>query len=658
MASKTVSKQLKFFSPILEELHAGGDYSGVRRNLIRGKYFDNPPVDNIGDQIDVQDFIEKYTSAYLGSKISTPTDKMQQKSNMGGKVKGYAEGASVAERASPITTQIKKQAGVTPDVSPELLEGTKQTYAPQAVQTEELLTETAMPSATAPKQVTPTTQTATTVTAPTAPTVPSVTSYTGIDTPDITAATGTLSADAQITPPTGTVDSNALVTAQQGSEAAAIAQTRSIQTGEVIDAATLSDTGVNQVAQATAAQTSTPTTTVKAQLENLQSLFADGAVPDFAKGVVATVNNILSARGLGASSIAGQAITAALMDKLVPIAIADTEMQNKLDLSNLSNSQQAAVVNAQLRATIQGQELTNEQQERVMNTARLSEINNMNLSNQQTVALENSRMMQNMKLSNLNNSQQSAVQNAATYATMDARNLDSRVQSAVNNAKSFLNVDLANLTNEQQAQTLNQQHRVQQLFTQEAAENATRQFNAKSQMQVNQFYDEVGRQVSQSNAQRADAMGQFNIEQGTAVEKFNTELQDFRDRFNATQKAVIDQSNTVWRRSINTANNANDNRVAQLNAQNLLAITQGSQNALWQRYRDEAQWALTSTENTLSRAHAAAVAGMNQDFQREMYKDKSKDYVAAQLGEFAFDVIGSVVLGKVLGEDETEETPA
>ena len=51
---------------------------------------------------------------------------------------------------------------------------------------------------------------------------------------------------------------------------------------------------------------------------------------------------------------------------------------------------------------------------------------------------------------------------------------------------------------------------------------------------------------------------------------------------------------------------------------------------MWQRYRDEAQWALTSVENTLSRAHAAAVAGMNQDFQREMYKDKYKDYVAAQ----------------------------
>jgi hypothetical protein len=263
-------------------------------------------------------------------------------------------------------------------------------------------------------------------------------------------------------------------------------------------------------------------------------------------------------------------------------------------------------------------------------------------------------MMQNMNLANLNNKQQSAVQNAATHATMDARNLDSRVQAAVNNAKSFLNVDMANLTNEQQSKTLNQQHRVQQYFTQEAAENATRQFNAKSQMQVNQFYDEVGRQVSQNNAQRTDAMSQFNVEQGAAVEKFNTELQDFRDRFNATQKSVIDQSNVVWRRSINTANNANDNRVAQINAQNLLSITQGAQNALWQRYRDESQWALTSTENTLSRAHAAAVAGMNQDFQREMYKDKFKDYVAAQLGEFAFDVIGSVILGKVLGKKKKE----
>ena len=562
---------------------------------------------------------------------------------LGGKIKGYQTGGeTVEERSEESLTEMKKQAGFTPATPAALPTGTEATYTPQTVQTEELTTK-GETGTVAPQVTTPTTVTRQAVTSPTVTTAPDVTSYQAAATPDITGEVGAVSTEAQITPPTGTVDSTALVTGQQGSEAAAIAQTRSVSSDEIVDAATLSDIGVNQVAQATASQQTTPTTTVQKQLENLQGLFADGKVPDFAKGVVTTIENTLAARGLGASSIAGQAITAGLMDKLIPIATADAQLQQQLDLANLTNSQQSAVVNAQLRATMQGQELTNEQQERVLNSARIAETNNMNLTNQQTVALENAKLSQNMNLTNLNNSQQAAVQNAATYATMDARNLDSRVQASVNNAKSFLNVDLANLSNKQQAQTLNQQYRVQQLFSQEAAENATRQFNARSDMQVNQFFETLGNQVAQNNATRQDAMNQFNVEQGVAVESFNSEVQDARERFNATQQTVIDQSNTQWRRSINTANNTNTNRIAQLNAQNLLALTQGSQNALWQRYRDEAQWAMTSAENTLSRAHAAAVAAMNNDFQREQYTTQYKNYINAQLGQFAFNTIGKIV---------------
>ena len=576
------------------------------------------------------------------------------KSAIGGKVKKMQEGGSTAtgysveQRAEPILTEIKKQAGFTPATPPSLPTGTELAYTPQTLQTNELISAGQTATTAAPQVTTPTTQAPVTVATPSTTAAPTVTTAQPTDTPEITGVSGTVSTSAQITPPTGTVDPNSLVTAQQGSEASALAQTRTIASDEIVDAATLSDIGVNAAAQSTAAQQTTPTTTVKAQLENLQGLFADGQVPDFAKGVVTTVNNMLSARGLGASSIAGEALTAGVMQQLVPIAMADAQIQQKLDLTNLTHAQQTAVTNAQLRASFQSKELDFEQQERVINTARINEINKLNLNNQQMVALENSKLSQNMKLSNLNNNQQAAIQNAATYASMDARNLGARVQSAQQNANSFLSMDMKNLTNAQQAQTLNQQYRTQQYFTEAAQENATRQFNARSQTQVDQFFAQLGTAVAESNATRADRMSQFNVEQGVAVEKFNSEVQDIRDRFNSQAAAVIDQSNTQWRRSINTANNTNTNRVLQQNAQNLLALTQGSQNALWQRYRDEAQWAMTSAENTLSRAHAAAVAGMNQDFQREMYSEKYKDYVNAQLGQFAYNTIGTIV-NKVLG---------
>lgn len=576
------------------------------------------------------------------------------KSAVGGKIKNMqaggttATGYSVEERAEPVTTEIKKQAGFTPATPAALPTGTAVTYTPQALQTDELISAGQTATTAAPQITAPTTQTPVTVAAPTTTAAPTVTTAQPTDTPEITGVSGTVSTEAQITPPTGTVDPSSLVTAQQGSEASALAQTRTIASDEVVDAATLSDIGVNAAAQATAAQQTTPTTTVKAQLENLQSLFADGQVPDFAKGVVTTVNNMLSARGLGASSIAGEALTAGVMQQLVPIAMADAQIQQKLDLTNLTHAQQTAVTNAQLRASFQSKELDFEQQERVINTARINEINKLNLNNQQLVALENSKLSQNMKLSNLSNNQQSAVQNAATYAAMDARNLGARVQSAQQNANTFLSMDMKNLSNAQQAQTLNQQYRTQQFFTEAAQENATRQFNARSEAQVDQFFAQLGTAVAESNATRTDRMSQFNVEQGVAVGKFNSEVQDIRDRFNSQAASVIDQSNTQWRRSINTANNTNTNRVIQQNSQNLLALTQGAQNALWQRYRDEAQWAMTSAENTLSRAHAAAVAAMNQDFQKEMYTEKYKDYVNAQLGQFAYNTIGTIV-SKVLG---------
>ena len=61
-----------------------------------------------------------------------------------------------------------------------------------------------------------------------------------------------------------------------------------------MQAATLSDIGVNEVAQANAATTTVdPNATIQGQLTNLQSLFSDGKIPAFAQGVVQSINNIL-----------------------------------------------------------------------------------------------------------------------------------------------------------------------------------------------------------------------------------------------------------------------------------------------------------------------------------------------------------------------------
>ena len=112
--------------------------------------------------------------------------------------------------------------------------------------------------------------------------------------------------------------------------------------------------------------------------------------------------------------------------------------------------------------------------------------------------------------------------------------------------------------------------------------------------------------------------------------------------FNANLTAQINQSNAVWRRTINTANNATQNEANRINAQNLLALTSTAQNNLWQTYRDEAQWLIQTAENSLQRAHQAAILAQQQDFQQDIYRQSVKDNQFSAIGSLAGAVVGGL----------------
>lgn len=218
-----------------------------------------------------------------------------------------------------------------------------------------------------------------------------------------------------------------------------------------------------------------------------------------------------------------------------------------------------------------------------------------------------------MDMANLNNQQQSVMQNAMTYAAMDKANLDVRTQVAVNNAKSFLTLDLQNLSNEEKMREIDYAGQLQTLTSNQAAQNSAAQFNAQSQNQIDEFFAELGSQVETGNMNRMAAQEQFNVNEKNAVAQYNASLADARERFNTQMSTQIAQSNAVWRREINTAETANQNAANQQNAQNLLGITQASLDALWQRYRDEAGWALKIAESQEQRFHEIGLLGMEID---------------------------------------------
>lgn len=77
--------------------------------------------------------------------------------------------------------------------------------------------------------------------------------------------------------------------------------------------------------------------------------FPPEAVPDWAKGAAAVAKASLASSGLSNSSMAAGAITAALMQAALPIAQTDAKTFEDMNLANLSNQQQANIVNTQAR---------------------------------------------------------------------------------------------------------------------------------------------------------------------------------------------------------------------------------------------------------------------------------------------------------------------
>jgi len=415
---------------------------------------------------------------------------------------------------------------------------------------------------------------------------------------------------------------------------------RQIQQGELINGVADAAVAANFTEQIQAAQT-TPTQAamVQGQLDSLMQQFVGGNTPAWAAGAIRTANAAMAARGLGASSIAGQAIVQAAMESALPIAQADAQIQAQFEGQNLSNRQQIAMNSAQQRAKFMGMEFDQAFQSRVQNSARIGDIANMNFTAEQQVQLENSRAANTMNLNNLSNSQALVIAEASALANMDLSNLNNRQQSAVQNAQNFLQTDMANLSNRQQTELFKAQQRTQSLFTDQAAQNAAAQFNATSQNQTDQFFQNLGQQANQFNATQQNSQAQFNAGQANTVQRFNAEMNNQRDQFNAQNQMVIAQANAQWRRQIATADTAAVNRANELNASAVLDISKTAYDNLWNYYSDTMEWAWTTGDNEAERQAKLAVAHINAQAGVDAAKIKG-DYESSQaVGGFITDVL-------------------
>ncbi len=432
------------------------------------------------------------------------------------------------------------------------------------------------------------------------------------ETAQLQAEQGTVAPEAQIT---AAQQQDSSVTGLQAAQGQAVMvnapAAREIQQGEIIsgvaDAQKASQ--FNEQIQAAEA-TPTKQATVQGQLEDLMQQFEGGETPAWAAGSMRTAMANLSARGLGASSMAGQAVIQAAMEAALPIAQIDAQTQAQFESQNLSNRQQRAILAAQQRAQFLGQEFDQQFQARVANSARIGDIANMNFTAEQNIALENSRAANTMELNNLSNRQAMVMAEAASLANLDMANLNNRQQAAVQNAQNFLQMDMQNLNNEQQTAMFKSQQNVQALFTDQAADNAAKQFNAASENQTTQFFANLSSQTSQFNAAQTNAMNQFNVNSVNALREFNSEIQQQRDMFNAQNGLVVAQANAQWRQNIATINTTQQNESNSNFAKTINGLTANNLDQIWQRERDIMSFAFSSAESAKDRALSILLGDM------------------------------------------------
>ena len=471
------------------------------------------------------------------------------------------------------------------------------------------------------------------------------------------AAQGVVSQQAQVEAAQQTTSSVSNLEAAQGNATLLTNPVqRKIETGEIITGSANAETASNYTEQIQAA-TANPTeqATVQGQLATLTDNFDASNPPSWAAGTLRAVQAQMAARGLGASSMAGQAMIQGALESALPIAQADAQTVASFEAANLSNRQQRAMLAAQQRATFIGQEFDQAFQSRVQNAAKIGDVANMNFTAEQNIALENSRAANTMSLSNLSNSQAMVMAEASALSNLDMSNLSNRQQSAVQNAQSFLQMDMANLQNTQQTDLFKSQSIVQSLLTDQAATNAAAQFNATSTNQTDQFFANLNSTVSTFNSEQANAMERYNAGEENVAEQFNANLKNQREQFNSQNRLVIDQSNAQWRRQVATSDTATINRANELNAKALIDVSTGAYNNLWQGYRDDMEFAWKTADNAQERV---------KDITLRKMQDESTVAAAAlaadveQAGNYAKGLINlatsdtsNSIVGNILGSD-------
>ena len=460
----------------------------------------------------------------------------------------------------------------------------------------------------------------------------------------VAAEQGTVSDKAQAAAVSMKPEDTALsnVQAAQGVATKVVAPTdRKLETGELVtgsavDMAKVEDT----LAKAKAAEgTVTEEMTTQGQLNKLLTDFDAKAPPPWASASIRAVTAQLAARGLGASSLAGQAVIQATLEAGLPIAQADAKVFENMGLVNLSNRQATAILVAEQRAAFLKQDFDDNFKAKVLNASKISDIANKNFDAATTIALENARIVSSMDIANLSARNAVVLAKAAQMANLETTNLNNRQLVAVENSKAFLAMDLKNLDNKQQTNLFKAKEVADSIVSDTAQANAIKATNATNALEAEKINASLALTASQYNAAELNKVAIFNKTASDEMVRFNAQESNDRAEFNANMSNTINVANAKLLADISMANTRETNAMAAVNAKNATDLSASTYAQLSQTYRDQIEQSWKTTDNSNDRANKISVATLQSNATEKAAQFNADAAFSAAIGQLSISIL-------------------
>jgi hypothetical protein len=415
-----------------------------------------------------------------------------------------------------------------------------------------------------------------------------------------------------------------------------VAQEGELISGPAVDMARVEESlAKTQAAQGVVAEEMT----VQGQLNKLLTDFDAGSPPPWAAASMRAATAKMAARGIGASSMAGQAIIQATLEAAMPIAITDAKTQETMALQNLSNRQAVAIDLGKQRAAFLGQEFDQAFETRVKNAATISDIADKNFDASVTIALENARIASSTNLANLSARNALVLAEAAQVASLETANLNNRQMVAVDNAKAFLAMDLKNLDIEQQTAVFKAKTIADSLISDAGFANAAAATNATNKLEADRVSATLALTAEQYNATERNKIQIANLNATNELVKFNAQEANDRAEFNSRMAGEINVANAKILADVSTANTAAINAANAVNAKNATDLSASVYAQTSQTYRDLMSYSFKTGENEKDRIRDLAVASINRSAAIEASKNAADGASSASWGQFAYEAV-------------------